>query len=191
MFTFEIENDNKTTKLTAWKSGEGDRSRLKESTADYRSALQKLKNFGKWWLNERMIVYTGLTIFLLFCRFFSKKPHVAGSPRQKELADELEKRWKDYGFDKVEKPEYKALLSFPDTENPTRITIKYKNGSIIHQIKGEEQVINMAVNPLSPNSDQHQFSPNNIHRLSSATSMRINQMITNRKISDLLSISPN
>ena len=138
-----------------------------------------------------MIVYTGLTIFLLFCRFFSEKPHVAGSPRQKELADELEKRWKDYGFDKVEKPEYKALLSFPDTENPTRITIKYKNGSIIHQIKGEEQVINMAVNPLSPNSDQHQFSPNNIHRLSSATSMRINQMITNRKISDLLSISLN
>ena len=47
------------------------------------------------------------------------------------------------------------------------------------------------INPLSPNSDQQQFSPNNIHTLSSATSMRINQMITNRKISDLLSISPN
>ena len=47
------------------------------------------------------------------------------------------------------------------------------------------------INPLSPNSDQHQFSPNGIHRLSSATSMRINQMITKRKISDLLSISPN
>ena len=47
------------------------------------------------------------------------------------------------------------------------------------------------LNPLSPNSDQHQFSPNNIHRLSSATSMRINQIITKREISDLLSISPN
>ena len=45
--------------------------------------------------------------------------------------------------------------------------------------------------PLSPNSDQYQFSPNNIHRLSSATSMGINQMITKRRISDLLSISPN
>ena len=43
--------------------------------------------------------------------------------------------------------------------------------------------------PIS--SDQHQFSPNNIHRLSSATSIRINQMIRKRKISDLLSISPN
>ena len=49
----------------------------------------------------------------------------------------------------------------------------------------------LSVNPISPNGDQHQFSPNNIHRLSSATSMRINQMITKRKISDLLSISPN
>ena len=47
------------------------------------------------------------------------------------------------------------------------------------------------LNPLSPNSDQHQFSPNNMHRLSSATSMRVNQMIIKRKISDLLSISPN
>ena len=52
-------------------------------------------------------------------------------------------------------------------------------------------LVNSVLNPLSPNSDQHQFSPNNIHRLSSATSMRINQMIIKRRISDLLSISPN
>ena len=36
-------------------------------------------------------------------------------------------------------------------------------------------------NPLSPNSDQQQFSPNNIHRLSRAKSMRINKMITKKK----------
>ena len=40
-------------------------------------------------------------------------------------------------------------------------------------------------NPLSPNSDQHQFSPNKIHRLSRAKSMRINKMITKRKVFDL------
>ncbi|XP_067026135.1 glutamate carboxypeptidase 2-like [Acropora muricata] len=72
-------------------------------------------------------------------KFFSKEPHIAGSTRQKELAVELAKRWKEYGFDRVEQPEYKALLSFPNTTHPTRITIKYKNGTIIHQIKGEEQ----------------------------------------------------
>jgi len=40
----------------------------------------------------------------------------------------------------VEQPEYKGLLSFPNTTHPTRITIKYKNGSMIYQIKGEDQV---------------------------------------------------
>ena len=55
-----------------------------------------------------------------------------------------------------------------------------------HIDEGEEVRNYQFINPLSPNSDQHQFSPNNIQRLSSATSMRINQMITKRKISDLL-----
>ena len=44
---------------------------------------------------------------------------------------------------------------------------------------------------LSPNSDQHQFSPNKIHRLSRAKSMRINKMITKRKVFDLKSNSLN
>ena len=46
-------------------------------------------------------------------------------------------------------------------------------------------------NPLSPNNDQHQVSPNNIHRLSRAKSMRINKLITKRSIFDLLSNSLN
>ena len=82
----------------------------------------------------------GVLFLLSLRRYFSEKPHIAGSPRQKVLANELERRWKEYGFDHVEQPEYKALLSFPNTTHPTRITIKYKNGTIIHQIKGEEQV---------------------------------------------------
>ena len=35
-----------------------------------------------------------------------------------------------------------------------------------------------SLNPLSPNSDQHQFSPNNIHTMSRDEVMRINKMIT-------------
>ena len=48
-------------------------------------------------------------------------------------------------------------------------------------------------NPLSPNSDQHQFSPNNIHTLSREMVMRINDMITCEKYVyfDLLSKSLN
>ena len=40
----------------------------------------------------------------------------------------------------------------------------------------------MHINPLSPNGDQHQFSPNNIHTLSRDTVMRINEIITTEKM---------
>ena len=38
------------------------------------------------------------------------------------------------------------------------------------------------LNPLSPNSDQHQFSPNNIHMLPREMIMRVNKMITKEKM---------
>ena len=37
------------------------------------------------------------------------------------------------------------------------------------------------INPLSPNGDQHQFSPNDIHTLSKEMVMRVNKMITTEK----------
>ena len=37
-------------------------------------------------------------------------------------------------------------------------------------------------NPLSPNSDRHQFSPNNIHMLPREMVMRVNKMITKEKM---------
>ena len=39
-----------------------------------------------------------------------------------------------------------------------------------------------SLNPLSPSSDQHQFSPKDIHRLSSQMVMRINKMINKEKM---------
>ena len=39
-----------------------------------------------------------------------------------------------------------------------------------------------AFNPISPNSEQHQFSSNNIHTLSRDEVMRINKMITKVKM---------
>ena len=40
----------------------------------------------------------------------------------------------------------------------------------------------MQINPLSPNSDQQQVSPNDIHTLAREKVMRINKMITKEKI---------
>ena len=38
------------------------------------------------------------------------------------------------------------------------------------------------INPSSPNTDQHQFSPNNIHMLPREMVMRVNKMITEEKM---------
>ena len=46
-------------------------------------------------------------------------------------------------------------------------------------------------NPLSPNSDQHQFSPNNILILSTDKAMRINKIIATEKCLDHLINSRN
>ena len=40
----------------------------------------------------------------------------------------------------------------------------------------------MFVNPLSPNSDQNQFSSNNIHMLPREMVMRVNKMISKEKM---------
>jgi len=42
--------------------------------------------------------------------------------------------------------------------------------------------ISRSINPLSPNSDQHQFSPNNTHMLPREMVMRDNKMITKEKV---------
>ena len=39
-----------------------------------------------------------------------------------------------------------------------------------------------SINPLSPNGDQHQFSPNNIHMLPREMVMRVNTMIGKEKM---------
>ena len=46
----------------------------------------------------------------------------------------------------------------------------------------DEPVQWKCLNPLNPNSDQQQFSPNNIHTLSRDKVMRINKMIIIEKI---------
>ena len=53
------------------------------------------------------------------------------------------------------------------------------------------QSLEASFNPLGANSEQQQFSPNNIHTLSRDKVMRINKMITKEKSYDLLSNSLN
>ena len=51
----------------------------------------------------------------------------------------MQKRWKSYGFDKVEMPEYKVLMSFPDKDNSNTVTL-FNGSKEIHKISGKEKV---------------------------------------------------
>ena len=43
-------------------------------------------------------------------------------------------------------------------------------------------MLQFSINPLSPDSDQNQFSPKNIHMLPREMVMRVNKMITKEKM---------
>ena len=53
-------------------------------------------------------------------------------------------------------------------------------------VKDNRKVQAEEINPSSPKSDQHQFSPNNVNTLSKETVMRFDKMITSGKCIDLL-----
>ena len=55
-------------------------------------------------------------------------------------------------------------------------------GFSIQMVSVQTLFLNSIINPWSPNSDQHQFSPNNIHMLPREMVARINQMITKKKM---------
>ena len=56
------------------------------------------------------------------------------------------------------------------------INEKKKNRDVIHKTSYP------LLNPLGPNSDQHQFSPNNINMLPREMVMSVNKMISKEKI---------
>lgn len=64
---------------------------------------------------------------------------MAGSKRQHDLAVYLADKWRTYGFDDVEMPEYKVQLSLPQEENPNKVEI-VNNGTIERTILGKIQV---------------------------------------------------
>ena len=75
-------------------------------------------------------IYFDFNLLDLGFRFFSRQPHSAGSQRQKELANEINRTWQDYGF-AVEMPEYDVLLSIPDENNPDYIKVVNATGKIM------------------------------------------------------------
>ena len=73
-------------------------------------------------------------------RFFSEQIHLGGENRSKELAEYLANEWREYGFDEVEMPKYKVLLSYPMEDKPNVISIVNGNGTIVKNLTEQFKV---------------------------------------------------
>ena len=54
-------------------------------------------------------------------------PHIAGSDRNDELADDLMTQWNSYGFDSVNVYNYTVLLTFPNKSSLNVLNIVSSN----------------------------------------------------------------
>ncbi|XP_028397182.1 glutamate carboxypeptidase 2-like [Dendronephthya gigantea] len=73
-------------------------------------------------------------------RYFSERPHVGGTSRSKELANEIDRRWREYGFDKVEQPEYDILLPYVQPNISNSVQILNSNGELTFEFSGKEKL---------------------------------------------------
>ncbi|CAF5163578.1 unnamed protein product, partial [Rotaria sp. Silwood1] len=69
----------------------------------------------------------------------TSRPHLADLPEDLESAEVIEQRWKTDGL-QVTKPKYNVLLSYPDNNNPNRVTLTNIDGMVIFQTSGVEPV---------------------------------------------------
>ena len=75
-----------------------------------------------------------------FSRYFTKEPHVAGSPRNNELARHIARKWRSYGFDEVEIAKYDMLLSVPSENQRSKVEILDDSGDVKFRTQAMEKV---------------------------------------------------
>ena len=71
-------------------------------------------------------------------------PHIAGSPQNMKLAQDIYTQWLNYGFDDVQLVNYSVLLSYPNTSNPNVLLLKNATGDTIYSAHTAQET------PLTP-----------------------------------------
>uniref|UniRef100_A0A914QS79 Uncharacterized protein n=1 Tax=Panagrolaimus davidi TaxID=227884 RepID=A0A914QS79_9BILA len=68
-------------------------------------------------------------------------PHVSGTLNNKKVGKKILNLWKKNGLENVHFVEYTVLLSYPDYENPNRVSILDADQKILYQSNGTSPVI--------------------------------------------------
>ncbi|XP_063958983.1 N-acetylated-alpha-linked acidic dipeptidase 2-like [Lytechinus pictus] len=71
-------------------------------------------------------------------RYLTSRPHLAGTPADKENAEWVRDRWIEDGLDSANVIPYKVLLSYPSVDEPNYVYILNSNGSVYFQSAREE-----------------------------------------------------
>ncbi|XP_066467135.1 glutamate carboxypeptidase 2-like, partial [Tiliqua scincoides] len=66
-----------------------------------------------------------------FLRNFTRRPHLAGTPENLCLAEQIRAQWEEFGLDSVQLAPYEVLLSYPNETNPNYISIVDEQGQEI------------------------------------------------------------
>ena len=95
----------------------------------------------------------------LCLRYFSKEPHLAGSKRNNDLAQDIAKKWKEYGFDQVEMARYDVLMTSPRKDMKSKVEI-YCRGQVVFTSQSHEKVWWSSLNwskhwARNPGEDSH------------------------------------
>lgn len=75
-----------------------------------------------WYNQQKMFCYI-LSFFFWINRFLSSKPHLAGTPRDEELAQYIKSTWLEQGLDDAYLVPYTILLSYSNPDNPNLVQI--------------------------------------------------------------------
>ncbi|CAN9512970.1 unnamed protein product [Ophioblennius macclurei] len=74
-------------------------------------------------------------------RELTKVPHMATSPGDEQTVQFMLKRWQDSesGLDKAWRQEYKVYLSFPDANNPNKVTVVNPSDNVLYTVREREK----------------------------------------------------
>ncbi|KAK2165001.1 hypothetical protein LSH36_56g02011 [Paralvinella palmiformis] len=90
--------------------------------------LQSLTKDADETISRRLIDEVNPENIRHYLKHLTSKPHMAGTPADKETADEIKRFWETEAvLDRVQIYPYDVLLSYPEQDSPNRIVIKDVN----------------------------------------------------------------
>jgi len=96
---------------------------------------------------------------VILSRNFTGKPHFAGTTGEKETAMYIRDTWIQQGLDSVRMVPYKILLSYPDRDDPSRITLHDENNKAVYVTQLVEKILRPEQNQSDVFSPFNVFSP--------------------------------